>query len=165
MNLEMVSERQALAEVLEQQVKELARLVRAFPRERFHVRHDACGRTPRDLAAALALQLRHMEELAAGRPAWHVPGELRTPGGIVSEMVSVHFELAATLRDMAPFRWHEVVPAGATVARVRQARRGELLWLELRELVRMGRQLGRQLGTPPGADILPDEPESAAAGR
>jgi len=139
------SERQAYTEVLQHEAKKAVRLIRAFPPHAFEQRHPDCGMSARELAGAFVRHVRRVEELASGVRPESPYAEARTRGGLLLE-----FELAAasaheTLMRVPPFRWGEVMDAPQDLAPWRQGRRGELLWLALREMVRHSRHFARHL--------------------
>jgi hypothetical protein len=81
-----------------------------------------------------------------------------------------------SLAGLTPAQWGEVVPAPRGLSTWSQARRGELLWLALRELLRHSRHLSLHvraecLGLPardddrlgPPAVLEPGEPVGAGA--
>ena len=146
MAYELTSERQAFAEVLEHEIKKVVRMVRAFPAARFDQKHAECDRSACELAADFARHVRRIEELATGRPAEPARRTLRARGEILLDLELAYLGAHVALRAMPPFRWGQVVDAPAGLAPWRQARRGELLWLALREMVRHDRHFGVHLG-------------------
>ena len=71
--------------------------------------------------------------------------QARTRGGILLEFELASASAREELMRTPPFRWAEVIDAPADLASWRQGRRGELLWLALREMVRHSRHLARHL--------------------
>ena len=145
MAYELTSERQAFAEVLEHEIKKVVRLVRAFPMTRFDNRNPECNRSACDLAREFARHVRRIEELATGRPAEPARGSLHTRGDILLDLELAYLGAHMALRAMPPFRWGQVIDVPAGLAPWRQARRGELLWLALREMVRHDRHFALHL--------------------
>jgi hypothetical protein len=134
-NFELNSERQAYAEVLEQQVKKVVRLLRAFPAERFEERDPECLRSARELAGEFVAHVRGIEEISKGRIAPNTPATSRMRGGILLELETAAMGASAALMTLPAARWGEVMEAPTALTPWRQARRGELLWLALREMV------------------------------
>ena len=146
---EMQTERQAYAEVLEHEVKKVLRMLRTFPADRFERLMPESGASPRDLARDFAVQVRRIHELISGRRSEDGARATHTRAGIMLELETEYLGAYLALDAMPPFRWSEVVPAPARLAPWRQARRGELLWLALRELARHARRLSLH-GAGPG---------------
>jgi hypothetical protein len=142
---ELTSEREAFAEVLEHEIKKVVRLVRAFPIARFDRRHPECNRSACELAREFAGHVRRLEELATGRTAEPARGTLQTRGEILLDLELAYLGTHMALRAMPPFRWGQVIDVPAGLAPWRQARRGELLWLALREMVRHDRHFALHL--------------------
>ena len=155
MSYELSSERQAFAEVLEHEIKKVVRMVRAFPTARFERHHPECGRSACELAADFGRHMRRIEQLASGRLAEPPRGSMRARGEILLDLELAYLGAHMALRAMPPFRWAEVIDAPAGLAPWRQARRGELLWLALREMVRHERHFGVHLGAAQGGDEGP----------
>jgi hypothetical protein len=134
-NFELHSERQAYSEVLEHEVKKIVRVLRAFPAERFEQRDPECLRSARELAGEFVAHVRGIEEISHGRIAPNLPAASRTRGGILLELETAAMGASAALMTLSPARWGEVMEAPTALTPWRQARRGELLWLALREMV------------------------------
>jgi hypothetical protein len=149
---EIESERQTYAEVLEQEVKQVLRMVRAFPADRFERRDPECGVSARDLARELASHVRRIEEIACGRRQDAGSADTDSRGGILREIEAVFLGTYMTLDAMPAARWTEVIPSPAGLAPWQHARRGELMWLALRELARHIRHLAFHLGGAGGDD-------------
>lgn len=140
------SERQAYTEVLQHEVKKVVRMVRAFPPHSFDERHPDCGMSARELAGGFVRHMRRIEELASGVRPESPYAESRTRGGLLLEFELASASAQETLLRVPPFRWGEVMDAPQDLAPWRQGRRGELLWLALREMVRHSRHFARHLG-------------------
>ena len=140
------SERQAYTEVLQHEVKKVVRMVRAFPPHALEARHPDCGMSARELAGGFVRHVRRIEELASGERPESPYAEARTRGGLLLEFELASASAQETLHRVPPFRWGEVVEAPQDLAPWRQGRRGELLWLALREMVRHSRHFARHLG-------------------
>lgn len=145
MNFEMHSERQAYAEMLEHEVKKVVRMLRAFPAERFEQSDPECSRSARELAAEFVAHVHGIEEITYGRIAPWSASSSRTRGGIMLELEAAAMGAYAALMTLPAARWGEVMPAPAALTPWRQARRGELLWLALREMVRHDRHFALHL--------------------
>ena len=135
MNIELHSERKAYAEALEHEVKRVVRTVRAFPAERFEERDPECQRSARELAGEFVAHVRGIEEISYGRIAPNIPAASRTRAGILLELETAAMGASAALLTLPAARWGEVMEAPTALTPWRQARRGELLWLALREMV------------------------------
>lgn len=143
---ELTTERQALAEVLEREIKKVVRMVRSFPLANLERRFPDCSHSARELALQFAEHVRRIEELASGRVSEPARTGTRSRGEILMELELAYLGAHTALRAMPPFRWGQVIDAPAGLAPWRQARRGELLWFALRELVRHDRHFGQHLG-------------------
>lgn len=144
--LEAQCERQAYIDVLQHETNKIIRMVRAFPAHTFDRRHPDCGMSAHELTAGFVRHARRIEALCGSGSNGSEFAEARTRGGLLLE-----FELACThvreaLEHMPAFRWAAVMDAPAGLAPWRQGRRGELLWLALRELSRHSRHFSRHLG-------------------
>lgn len=165
MAYELTSERQAFAEVLEHEIKKVVRLVRAFPLTRFDRQHPECQHSAADLGRGFANHIRRIEELATGRAAEPARGDLRTRGAILLDLELAYLGAHTALRAMPPFRWGQVVDVPAGLAPWRQARRGELLWLAMRELVRHDRHFGLHLSSARDGDEDPGHGDGGSTTR
>lgn len=67
MSFEMHSERQVYAKMLDHEVKQVVRMLRAFPVEQFELRHRKCAHSARELAAESVAHVRGIEEIVYGR--------------------------------------------------------------------------------------------------
>ncbi|MEQ1832424.1 MAG: hypothetical protein ABL977_05155, partial [Candidatus Eisenbacteria bacterium] len=143
------------AEVLEHEIKKVVRMVRAYPVARFERHHPECGRSACELAAGFGAHVRRIEELATGRTAEPARGTLRARGEILLDLELAYLGAHMALRAMPPLRWAQVIDAPAGLAPWRQARRGELLWLALREMVRHDRHFGVHLSSAQSGDEGP----------
>lgn len=134
--LELASEREAYAEVLEHEVKKAIRMLRALPAGDFERRDpDGCA-TALELAGEFAARVRRIEELASVRRAEPAPSAGQTRPGVIQDLETACMGGVLALDAMPPYRWHEVIAAPAGLAPWGQARRGELLWLALHDLAR-----------------------------
>ena len=136
MVFEMFFVRRAYAEILAHELKKTVRMLRAVPAERFDAREAGCGASARELAMGVVRHVRRIDEIAYGggvrpfRP--DVPGR----GEILLELETAFLGAQAALAMLPVERWREVIPAPIGLPAIRQGRRGELLWLALRELIR-----------------------------
>ena len=139
MVFEMFFVRQAYKQILAQELKKTVRMLHAFPTERFDEREQDCGASARELAMGFVARVRRIHEIAYG-PGTH---EVRTcapsRGEILLALESAFLGAHGALATLPATRWEEVIPAPIWTPMLRQARRGELLWLSLRELIRHGR--------------------------
>jgi len=144
--LEAQCERQAYIEVLQHETNKIVRMVRAFPAHTFDRRHPDCGMSAHEARPVFVRHARRLEELAGDDTPRSPFAESRSRGGLLLE-----FELSCThvresLEHMPAFRWAAVMDAPAGLAPWSQGRRGELLWLALREMSRHARHFARHLG-------------------
>lgn len=143
--LELASEREAYAEVLEHEVKKVIRMLRAFPAGGFEQPGPNGGAKALELAGEFAARVRRIEELASVRRAEPAPSAGRTRLGVIQDLETACMGSVLALDAMPPYRWHEVIAAPAGLAPWGQARRGELLWLALHDLVRHERRFAIRL--------------------
>ena len=131
--------RKAYSQMLTNEMKKVVRSLRAFPVERLDARENGCGRSARDLAEGFIAHLRRLDSLASGTD-WAVPvrGE-RSRGVILLELEACFLSVHASLDMTSPASWSEVIPSPLGLSPWSQARRGELLWMALRNLIRHGR--------------------------
>jgi hypothetical protein len=132
-------------DVLEHEVKKIVRMVRAFPVLRFDERHDDCGQSARQLGEGFVDRVRRIEEITFGRTAPAAPPRPRSRGSLLLELETAFLGASEALLALPASRWGEIVTAPAGLTGWHQARRGELLWLALRELVRHDRHFGIHL--------------------
>ena len=172
MNFEMHCERQAYAEVLEHEVKKVVRMLRAFPVERFEQCDAECARSARELAGEFVAHVHGIEEITYGRIAASGASSSRTRGGIMLELETAAMGASAALMTLSAARWGDVMQAPAALTPWRQARRSELLWLALREMVRHDRHFALHLraarhdgdGGPRRAAPTPEPIDTVAVG-
>jgi len=145
MSFELHSERQAYVEVLEHEVKKVVRMIRAFPADRLERRDPDCARSARELAAEFVTRVWQIEELTYGRVAAPFAAASRTRADILLELETAAMSAVASLSSLPSSRWGEVVEAPPALQPWRQARRGELLWRSLREMVRHDRHFALHL--------------------
>lgn len=145
MDFELHSERQAYVDVLEHEVKKIVRMVRAFPVQRFDERHADCGQSARQLGEGLVDRVRRIEEIVMGRVTPRHTSLPRSRASLLLELETAFLGASEALLALPAARWAEVLAAPVGFTEWRQARRGELLWLALRELVRHDRHFGIHL--------------------
>jgi len=131
--------RKAYIQMLTHEMKKVVRALRAFPVERLDVRDTGCGRSARELAEGFIAHLRRLDSLASGSD-WALPvhGD-RSRGVILLELEACYLSAHASLETISPVRWSEVIASPLGLSPWSQARRGELLWMALRNLIRHGR--------------------------
>src|SRR5262245_49965030 len=139
MVFEMLFVRQAYTQVLAHELKKIVRMLRAFPVEQFDDRTLGCADSARELAMDFVLHVRRIDEIAHGRAAAPVRPGIRSRGEILLDLETAWLGAHAALTTLPALRWGDVVSAPAELWPCRQARRGELLWMALRELIRHDR--------------------------
>ena len=128
--------RQAYTQVLAHELKRIVRMLRAFPAERFDAREPGCGASARELAMGVVRHVRRIDEIAYGFGTHPMRSSVPSRGEILLALESAFVGAHAALATLPATRWADVVPAPIGLSTLRQARRGELLWLALRELIR-----------------------------
>jgi hypothetical protein len=136
MVLEIPLVRQAYDQVLANEVKQVVRKLRSLPLTRLDDRRSGCGRSLRDMAEGFVTRLRRIDAVACGHAREPVPAGPRPRGVILMDVETSYLGAHASLAAMTPAQWGEVVPAPRVASNWDQARRGELLWLALRDLIR-----------------------------
>jgi len=136
MVFEMFFVRRAYAEILAHELKKTVRMLRAVPAERFDVREAGCGASARELAMGVVRHVRRIDEIAYGGGARPFRPDVPSRGEIMLELETAFLGAQAALAMLPSARWAEVIPAPIGLPAIRQGRRGELLWLALRELIR-----------------------------
>src|SRR5262245_40020036 len=139
MFFELYFVRQAYTQVLAHELKKVVRMLRAFPVERLDVRELGCTETARDLALGFVEHVRRIDEIAYGHAATAARPGLHTRGEILLELETAYLGAHAALETLPATRWSELVDAPAGLSMLRHARRGELLWLALRQLIKHDR--------------------------
>lgn len=131
--------RKAYIQMLRNEMKKVVRTLRAFPIERLDARDSGCGRSARELAEGFIAHLRRLDALASGTD-WAVPvrGE-RSRGAILLELEACYLSVHASLETISAAHWTEVIASPMGLSPWSQSRRGELLWMALRNLVRHSR--------------------------
>jgi hypothetical protein len=139
MVFEMFFVRQAYTQVLAHELRKIVRMVRAFPTQRFDEREPGCGESARELAVGFIHHVRRIDEIAYG--GWPRSQRHGVPsrGEILLELETSFLGAHTALATLPPPRWADVIPAPQGLSKLAQARRGELLWLALRELIRHDR--------------------------
>jgi hypothetical protein len=145
MVFEMFFVRRAYTQVLAHELKKVVRMLRAFPVERLDEREAGCGVSARELAMGFVHHVRRIDGIAYGCHAH--PMRVKTPsrGEILLALESAFLGAHAALGSLPPSRWSEIVPAPEGFTPLLHARRGELLWLALRELIRHDRHFALHL--------------------
>ena len=147
-----ISERELFAEVLEREFRSCSRMLRAFPTDRLDERASDCACSARELAARFVERERAMHQVLFGAAGAGPP-----PGASLYEiqcrLEATHERTLAGLVALTEAGWRETVPAPAGLGIWDRARRGELLWLALKDLIRddahfaLHLRLARQRGT------------------
>jgi len=143
MVFEMRFVRSAYAQVLAHEVKKVVRMLRSIPADRFDVRGHDCGWTARELAEGMVTHLRRIDSLANRSAPCRPPRGPRTRGAMLLDLETHFLGASAAIERLPSERWGEVVSSPLD-PRMR-ARRGELLWLALREMVRHDRHFALHL--------------------
>jgi hypothetical protein len=136
MVFEMFFLRRAYTEILAHELKKTVRMLRTVPVERFDVREAGCGPSARELAMGVVRHVRRIDEIAFGGGVRPFRPDAPNRGEILLELETAFLGAQAALATLPAARWAEVVPAPIGLPTIRQGRRGELLWLALRELIR-----------------------------
>ena len=145
MSFEMHAERQAYAEVLEHELKQVVRMLRAFPVDRFELRDPECGHSARELALQFVAHANGIEDIASRSVMPHEPITACTRTDIQLKFETAALGAYAALLTPCAGRWDELLEAPASLAPWRHARRGELLWIALRAFVRHDRHFAIHL--------------------
>ena len=167
--------RKAYTQLLAHEMKQAVRMLRAFPLEQLDERETGCGRTARELAEGFISHLRRLDAIATGSDWTMTTRTSRTRGSILLDMETCYLGAHAALETLSPTRWSEVVRSPHGLSPWSQARRGELLWMALRNLIRHSRHFGQHhrsackgpkpTGHDGGSRVLATEPaESLAVG-
>lgn len=136
MVFEMFFVRRAYAEILAHELKKTVRMLRAVPTERFDAREAGHSPSARELAMGVVRHVRRIDEIAYGGGARPFRPDVPSRGEILLELETSFLGAQAALATLPPARWAEVIPAPIGLPALRQGRRGELLWLALRDLIR-----------------------------
>jgi len=136
MVFEMFFVRRAYSEILAHELKKTVRMLRAVPVERFDARAAVCGASARELAMGVVRHVRRIDEIAYGSGTGSCRTGVPSRGEIMLELETAFLGAHTSLATLPAARWREVVPAPIGLSALRQGRRGELLWLALRELIR-----------------------------
>jgi len=139
--------RRAYTQVLAHEFKKVVRMVRAFPPERFDERATGCGESARELAAGFVYRVRAVDDLACAsmgllslsRPAFRDRGEL------LLELETAFLFAHTALASLSAAQWAELIPDPVGLAVGQRSRRGELLWLALRDLIAHDRHFARHM--------------------
>ena len=161
---EMFFVRRAYTEILAHELKQAVRMLRAIPLERFDAREAGCGASARELAMGVVRHLRRIDEIAYGGATGPCRTGVPSRGEIMLGLETAYLGAHTSLATLPAARWAEVVPAPIGISTLRQGRRGELLWLALRELIRHDRHLALHVRGAVHGDAAsihePSRPES-----
>lgn len=139
MVFEMFIVRRAYTEILGHELKKIVRMLRAFPAERFDAREPGCGASARELAMGFLRHVRRIDEIAYGSGPRLSRTGVPSRGDILLELETAFLGAHTALATLPAASWADVVPAPIGFSTLRQGRRGELLWMALRELIRHDR--------------------------
>jgi hypothetical protein len=145
MVLELQFVRNTYTQVLAHEMKKVLRLVRQYPENLFDRREDACGHTARELAELSVEHLRRIEAIASDEPAAPAAEHSRPRGAILLDLETSFLAARSSLASLPRGCWSEIVAAPPGLASWTQARRGELLWLALREMGQHHRHLANHM--------------------
>ncbi len=145
MVLELQFVRKAYTQVLAHQMKRVLRVVRQYPHDRFDQREPACGQTARELAEGCVARLRRIDAIACGDIAPLPPLGPCTRGTILLDLETSYLSAHSALLSLPAAHWSEVVTTPPGLRYWMQARRGELLWLALREMARHQQHLASHM--------------------
>ena len=166
MVFEMSLVRRAYAEVLAHELKKTVRMLRAVPSERFDTRESGGDASARELAMGVVRHVRRIDEIAFGGGARPFRADVPSRGEILLELETAFLGAQAALATLPAARWAEVIPAPIGLPALRQGRRGELLWLALRELIRHDQQFAAHVGraTRSGGSSTPEASSASVGG-
>jgi hypothetical protein len=128
------SEQGLFAEVLEREFSNSMQMLREFPPDRLDDRPRDCEKSARDLAIGFLERERTIHHVLRGRPTDRVapPSSLME---IVGNYEQAHRETRETLASLTTEDWGESIRGPVGLGMWDRARRGELLWLALKELI------------------------------
>ena len=135
--------RKAYAQRLAHEMRQAVRMLRAFPLEQLDERDTGCGRTARELAEGFISHLHRLDAIATGSEWAIAPRGSRTRGSILLELETCYLGAHAAVETLPAERWSEVVRSPRGLSPWGHARRGELLWMALRNLIRHSRHFGQ----------------------
>ena len=162
MVLEIPLVRQAYDQVLANEVRQAVRKLRALPLPRLDERRSGCGRSLREIAEGFIGRLRRIDGVAFGHPNPLYSAVPRPLGAILMDLETSFLGAQASLVALTPAQWSEVMSAPRGLSPWHQARRGELLWLALRDLIRHHRHLIQHIRSEClGEPIRRDQREAA----
>lgn len=145
MVLELTFVRNTYTQVLAHEMKKVLRMVRQYPHERFDLREVACGHTARQLAEVSIAHLKRIDAIASDEPTSPRSSSPRPRGAILLDLETSYLSAHHALDSLPRYCWSEIVAAPAGLATWTQARRGELLWLALRELAHHHRHFANHM--------------------
>ena len=166
MVFEMSIVRRAYAEILAHELKRTVRMLRAVPAERFDQRESGGDASARELAMGVVRHVRRIDEIAFGGGTRAFRPDVPSRGEILLELETAFLGAQAALATLPATRWAEVVPAPIGLPALRQGRRGELLWLALRELIRHDQLFAAHVrkATRSGASTTPEAAGTSVGG-
>jgi hypothetical protein len=126
-------------------MKKVLRMVRQYPVDRFDQRGNGCGHTARELAEQSVAHLKRIDAIASDERVTRSATGPRPRGAILHDLETSYFSAHSSLASLSRACWSDPVRAPRGLDRWSQARRGELLWLALRELARHHRHLAMHM--------------------
>ncbi len=133
-----VTERGLFAQLLEREYRNTARMLRAFPRGRLDEKPADCPRSGRAMAWAFVERERLMLYVLRGRTTGIGVDAPASMDEILAAHAEAHRDTRTALSQVTAAQWDETLSGPAGLRHWERARRGELLWMALRELVHHG---------------------------
>ncbi len=133
-----VTERGLFAQLLERECRNTTRMLKAFPRGRLDERPADCPRSGREMAWAFVERERLMLYVLRGRTTGIGVDAPASMDAILAAHAETHRDARDALAQVTAAQWDETLSGPAGLGHWERARRGELLWMALRELVHHG---------------------------
>jgi hypothetical protein len=105
--------------------------------------------------------VRRIDEIAYGNGIGPFRSGVPSRGEIMLELETAFLGAHTALATLPAARWMDVVPAPIGFSTLRQGRRGELLWLALRELIRHDQHFALHVRGAVHGDAVPLREEPA----
>jgi hypothetical protein len=140
-----VSERALFSEIFEREFESWRRRLSSFPVDHADDRLTDCPCTARELAARLLERQRTLLDIVGGSGARIAPGRGASPSEMLGLYESAHAETRRMLAALSDTQWQETIASPVGLVLWERARRGELLWLGLKDLIRQGAHFGVHL--------------------
>ena len=129
------SEQGLFTEVLEREFTSAMQMLREFPADRLDDRPRDCEKSARELAIGFLERERAIHHVLRGRPADRGAAAPSSLHEIVGTFEAAHRETRETLANLTAEDWGESIRGPVGLGMWDRARRGELLWLALKELI------------------------------